>query len=327
MKNPVGKNPVIRRAAVGDADLLARLAASLSQAEGQPPPKFDAAICQRDGFGPSPRFTAWIAEIDGETAGYALHHRSYDTDRVVRAEWLGDLYVENWARHRGLGYRLAQFVARQAAADGAEAMHWNVLRQNEPARQFYRRFAKEDPRLLHCLAEGERLVNLADSAPVSPAVLRTAEASDSALLGRMLDGLLAALGEPRFEFDAGGRLLRDGFGAQRRFEAIIAEQDRQPVGYALFWPIYDTELGAPSLFLSDLMVSEAARGRGIARDMMAEVARRAIALSMPRLLWEVLEGNVRARALYRRIAEEHDDALVVNCAGDDFRRLVDRPVI
>ena len=91
----------------------------------------------------------------------------------------------------------------------------------------------------------------------------------------------------------------DGFGPQRRFEAIIAEENRQPVGYALFWPIYDTELGAPSLFLSDLMVSEAARGRGIARDLMAEVARRAIALSMPRLLWDVLESNGRARAFYR----------------------------
>jgi GNAT superfamily N-acetyltransferase len=327
MKDLVAKNLVIRRAVIGDAELLENLATALSQAEGQPPPKFKATICRRDGFGPAPCFTAWIAEIDGKTAGYALHHRSYDTDRVVRAEWLGDLYVESWARHRGLGYRLAQFVARQAAADGAEALHWTVLRRNEPARQFYRRFAKEDPRLLHCLVEGERLASLAGSAAVSPAILRAAEASDSALLGRMLDGLLAALGEPRFEFDAGERLLRDGFGAIRRFEAIIAEQDRQPVGYALFWPIYDTELGAPSLFLSDLLVSETARGRGIARDLMAEVARRALAQSMPRLLWEVLEGNVRARALYRRIAEEHDDALVVNCAGDDFRRLVDRPVI
>ena len=126
---------------------------------------------------------------------------------MVRAEWLGDLYVENWARHRGLGYRLAQFVARQAAGEGAEAMHWNVLRRNEPARQFYRHFAREDPRLLHCLAEGERLASLAGSAAVSPAVLRAAEASNSALLGGMLDGLLAALGETRFEFDASDRLL------------------------------------------------------------------------------------------------------------------------
>lgn len=316
------KNLVIRRAEIADADLLARLVAALSAAEGEPAPRFDAAICRRDGFGPSPLFTAWLAELDGKIAGYALHHRSYDTDRVVRAEWLGDLYVESWARGRGVGYRLAQFVARQAAEDGADALHWTVLRNNEPARAFYRRFATEDTRLLHCLCEGDNLTRLAATLPVTAATMRPAGPGDAPLLARMIDGLLASLGEPQFDFDASPRLLRDGFGPIPRFEAIIAEQDGEPVGYALFWAIYDTELGAACLFLSDLMVVEKARGRGIARDLMVEVARRTIAGGMPRLLWEVLEGNTRARALYRRIAREYDDAIVVNCADENFRRLI-----
>ncbi len=316
------KNLTIRRAEITDADLLARLVAALSAAEGAQAPHFDAAICRRDGFGPSPFFTAWLAELDGKIAGYALHHRSYDTDRIVRAEWLGDLYVENWARGRGIGYRLAQFVARQAAQDGAEALHWTVLRNNESARQFYRRFATEDTRLLHCLCEGENLTGLAAGPHVSATTIRPAVPADAPLLGRMIDGLLASLGEPQFDFDASPRLLRDGFGPAPRFQAIIAEQDGRPVAYALFWTIYDTELGAASLFLSDLMVVEQARGRGIARDLMAEVARRTIAGGMPRLLWEVLEGNTRARAFYRKIAREYDDAIVVNCADENFRRLI-----
>ena len=61
----------------------------------------------------------------------------------------------------------------------------------------------------------------------------------------MLDELLLSLGEPRFDFDATARLLRDGFGAAPRFEAIIAERNGAAVGYALFWPIYDSERGAP----------------------------------------------------------------------------------
>ncbi len=316
------KNLAIRRAEIADAELLAGLVAALSAAEGAPAPHFDAAICRRDGFGQSPFFTAWIAEIDNKIAGYALHHRSYDTDRVVRAEWLGDLYVESWARGRGVGYRLTQFVARQAAEDGADALHWTVLRNNEPARQFYRRFATEDTRLLHCLCEGENLTRLAATPPLSTTAIRPARPDDAPLLARMVDGLLASLGEPQFEFDAAPRLLRDGFGTVPRFEAIIAEQDGEPIGYALFWTIYDTELGAASLFLSDLMVVEQARGRGVARDLMAEVARRTIAGGMPRLLWEVLEGNTRARAFYRKVAREYDDAIVVNCADENFRRLI-----
>src|SRR5689334_2975077 len=205
------KTLAIRRAEIADADLLARLVAALSEAEGTQAPHFDAEICRRDGFGPSPLFTAWFAELDGKIAGYALHHRSYDTDRVVRAEWLGDLYVENWARGRGIGYRLAQFVARRAAEDGADALHWTVLRNNEPARQFYRRFATEDTRLLHCLCEDDNLTRLAAAAPLTTAAIRPAGPADAPLLARMVDGLLASLGEPRFEFDASERLLRDGF--------------------------------------------------------------------------------------------------------------------
>jgi len=316
------KNLLIRRAEASDAELLARMVAALSAAEGEPPPRFDAAICRRDGFGAKPWFKAWIAELDGRAAGYALHHRSYDTDRVVRAEWLGDLYVENWARNRGIGKALVRHVAKQAATDGAEALHWAVLRRNADARRFYARFASEDVRLLHCLAEDHNLSGLATAAKASDAGLRDAGACDASLLAQMVDGLLLSLGEPRFGFDASDRLRRDGFGAEPRFEAIIAEQDGTPVAYALYWPVYDSELGSPSMFLSDLMVSEPARGRGIARDLMAEVARRTVARGMPRLVWEVLERNSRARAFYRKIAREYDEAIVVNCADDDFRRLL-----
>ena len=80
------KNSLIRRARIEDAETIAVMVAALSREEGEPPPRFDAAICRRDGFGDRPIFTAWLAEFEGRVAGYALHHRSYDTDRVVRAE-------------------------------------------------------------------------------------------------------------------------------------------------------------------------------------------------------------------------------------------------
>ena len=75
------------------------------------------------------------------------------------------------------------------------------------------------------------------------------------------------------------------------------------------------------MYLSDLFVAEAWRGGGLALDLMAAVARRAISAGHKGMVWEVLERNTRARAFYRRLAEESNDAIVVNCAGDDFRRL------
>jgi GNAT superfamily N-acetyltransferase len=93
------------------------------------------------------------------------------------------------------------------------------------------------------------------------------------------------------------------------------------VGYALFWPIYDTETGGLVMYLSDLFVAEAWRGRGLAPDLMMAVARRAVTAGHKGMLWEVMRRNTRARAFYRRLAEESDEAIVVNCAGEDFRRL------
>jgi GNAT superfamily N-acetyltransferase len=316
------KRPLIRPARIDDAEVIAGMVAALSAAQGEPAPRFDAAICRRDGFGDRPCFRVWIAEVEGRVAGYALHHRSYDTDRVVRAEWLSDLYVESWARNQALGRRLVGWVARQAAADGAEALHWTVLRRNTAARRFYRRFATEDERLLHCVVEGEALARLGESMTVSDAFVRPAHAADAALIARMLGELLTAVGEQAFDFDATERILIDGFGPAPRFQAVIAEKNGHPVGYALFWPIYDSDAGGQAQFLSDLMVVEGARGAGIARDLMREVARQAQVAGFPQMLWEVLEGNTRARSFYRKIAREYDKLVVVTCAEGDFRRLV-----
>ena len=63
------------------------------------------------------------------------------------------------------------------------------------------------------------------------------------------------------------------------------------VGYALFWPIYDTDTGGPVMYLSDLFVTEAWRGGGLALDLMAAVARRAMAAGHKGMVWEVLEHN------------------------------------
>jgi ribosomal protein S18 acetylase RimI-like enzyme len=65
-----------------------------------------------------------------------------------------------------------------------------------------------------------------------------------------------------------------------------------------------------------------ARGRGIARDLITEIARHTMALGIPRLVWEVLETNRPARAFYRKIATEDDRAIVVNCADENFQRLL-----
>ena len=67
-----------------------------------------------------------------------------------------------------------------------------------------------------------------------------------------------------------------GFGPQPHFEALLAFLDGEPAGMALFHPRFSTWLGQPRLFLEDLYVTEAARGHGVGRRLMARLAAIAI---------------------------------------------------
>ncbi len=95
-------------------------------------------------------------------------------------------------------------------------------------------------------------------------------------------------------------LLRHGFGAERHFEALIAELDGEPAGMALFHTRFSTWLGQPTLFLEDLYVREAARRHGVGRRLMARLAALALERGWGRIDFHVLDWNP-ARGFYRRL--------------------------
>jgi len=95
-------------------------------------------------------------------------------------------------------------------------------------------------------------------------------------------------------------VLRDGFGPQRRFEALIAEADGRAAGFALFFHNYSTWEGRAGIYVEDIYVSEWARGLGVGRRLVAEVAAIARERGCPRVdLW-VLHWNP-ARKFYERM--------------------------
>src|ERR1700737_4604831 len=71
-------------------------------------------------------------------------------------------------------------------------------------------------------------------------------------------------------------LLRDGFGPQQKFRALIAEWNGEPVGYASFFYFYSTFQGRAALFLEDLFVLDKFRGNGIGKALLAAVAKLAV---------------------------------------------------
>src|SRR3546814_12684008 len=86
-------------------------------------------------------------------------------------------------------------------------------------------------------------------------------------------------------------LLRDGWGPSPRFEALIAELDGVPAGFALYFHNYSTWEGRAGIYLEDLSVAERARGHGIGRKLMAALARLAADRDCRRLSLCVLDWN------------------------------------
>jgi GNAT superfamily N-acetyltransferase len=145
---------------------------------------------------------------------------------------------------------------------------------------------------------------------------------------RLLRTMIRELAEYEHELDlvtiTEAALARDGFGANPRFRALIAEWDRQPAAYALFFSYYSTWAGR-GLFLEDLFVRGQFRSRGIGRALFAAVARIAVGENCYGVQWEVLDWNEKAIEFYKSLgAEFRDRWRPVLLTDDALRELAEK---
>lgn len=165
---------------------------------------------------------------------------------------------------------------------------------------------------------GEMRAGAASSSSVQrfePLLIRPAAESDVPLLARLIhefagfEGLEAVISE--------NDLLRDGFGAQPKFRALIAEWEKQPAGYALFFDYYSTFRGGSGIFLEDIYVPTQFRSKGIGKALFAHLA--AIALREHRvgIMFNVLDWNHKAIEFYRSIGAVFLDDWKTVCLEKD----------
>lgn len=113
----------------------------------------------------------------------------------------------------------------------------------------------------------------------------------------------------------------EGFGAAPRFRALIAERNGQAVGYALFYPAYDTDRAARGCYLQDLYVAPQARRQGTGRALMAAVARACEAEGGCYVFWNALPGNRAGLAFYRAIGADEEPVVTLSLQPAALRRL------
>ena len=153
----------VRRAGRGDAEALSALGGALGVQQGHPTTLFTADAVRRDGFGETPRFEAWMAELDGRAVGYALVvPAAYETGHAKAGVYVQDVFVASEARRRGVGRALMAAVAADARKRGLEFVWWVSRSWNTEAHAFFRTLATAEEPVVAFAVFGDQFDTLAD---------------------------------------------------------------------------------------------------------------------------------------------------------------------
>jgi GNAT superfamily N-acetyltransferase len=136
---------------------------------------------------------------------------------------------------------------------------------------------------------------------VSKAIaVRAATVDDVELLHRFSVDLATYEDAPHAVTATPQTLARDGFGKDPQFAVLIAERAGAPVGFALYTYNYSVWTAARGIFIEDIWVVPAERRGGVARALMAALARECLAKGYRRIDLNVLDWNP-ARGFYKRL--------------------------
>ena len=159
--------------------------------------------------------------------------------------------------------------------------------------------------------------------------VRAAHPTDAAAIARMIRALARA--EGTISHMGAASVRSNGFGPGAHFSLLIAESDPDAgnlaplaLGYALYFPFFDTDDGLPGNFLADLYVVPEARGRGVGRALMAELGTVTKASGRHFMVWTVRTDNDPALRLYQRLGAQSATQAVHFIHGDALQRLADR---
>jgi GNAT superfamily N-acetyltransferase len=158
------------------------------------------------------------------------------------------------------------------------------------------------------------------SSMVSDVRVRPARAADATILADMANDLNDHVGVKGRPFTP-ERIRADGFGPHAAFTPMIAEVDGTVAGYVFFSPGYNTDVAARSMWLHDLFVMPAARGRGVGYTLMAAVAAETLRAGCVSLEWGVHTANAGALEFYRRVGAASAEVRIMGVDGERLRAL------
>jgi len=120
-------------------------------------------------------------------------------------------------------------------------------------------------------------------------------------------------------------LARTLLGPQAKAHCLVCELDGRPVGYAVYFYNYSTWLGRNGIWLEDVYVTPAFRGRGAGKALLRHVAQIAVAENCGRFEWSVLDWNTPAIEFYGSLgATPLDEWTIHRVTGAALRKLAEQ---
>ena len=157
------------------------------------------------------------------------------------------------------------------------------------------------------------------SAPVR-VELRPAGEADVDLVHSLIVALAEYEREPNAVVGTPAMLRRWLFGDAPAAEAVIAEVDGSPAGFAIFHGTFSTWECAPGIWLEDLFVLPEQRCHGVGQLLLAHVARVAVERGYTRLGWAALAWNEMALGFYRKLGSDVlDEWKIHRLSGETLR--------
>lgn len=150
--------------------------------------------------------------------------------------------------------------------------------------------------------------------------VRRATAEDAAAL----EALIAAMNREQHDPDdrlPASRIERDLIGQDGSIVLVAEAANRSLAGYVTAHRTYETAHAEHGLYVGDLYVAPGHRRQGVARALLAALARHGHATGARHLWLTAKPGNTAAHAFYRRLGSRGETVIAFAIVEQDFRNL------
>lgn len=154
-------NVHIRKGEKEDLPRVLELVKELAEYERAPEQVTNTvAMMEVDGFGSQPVYGVFVAEKENVIVGISVYYYRYSTWKGKRL-FLEDIIVTEHERGQGIGKMLFERTLKKTLEENCTGMTWQVLDWNEPAINFYKKYATSlDEEWINCSLEAEQIRKL-----------------------------------------------------------------------------------------------------------------------------------------------------------------------